>query len=94
MFPGWIRTHTQDSIFALQPHLYTRWEVLWDESRHTDSEVDVKTILEFPCRTPRDPVADIQGGRLTFSRLRLRNSQNFDLLLRGSRHNAVHINAR
>jgi hypothetical protein len=94
---SWVRTHSQDAIFALQPHLNMRWEVFRDESRHADSQVHVETILEFLCGTPRDPVTDILGGKSISSwtiRRRLSKGLNFNLLPCGSLHDAIDIDAR
>lgn len=94
---GWMRTHTQDPIFALQPYLYTGWEIVRDESRHTDSQVHVEAILKFLCRTACNPVTNILDGRIGFPptiQVRLRKSPNFYLLLCGGLYNAINIDAR
>lgn len=42
---GGVRTHSENAILALKPNLHTGWEVLGDQSGHTNTKIDVETTV-------------------------------------------------
>lgn len=40
---GGVRTHPKNAVLALKPNLHAGWEMLRDQSGHTNTKVDVET---------------------------------------------------
>lgn len=94
-----IRSHSQNTVFTLQPNLDTLLQVLRNKCRHADAQVDIESVLDFLC-CPFSDTTSLSLGRLFLWRERghLRGAtagqrDEFNLFFRGSVNDTVDVYA-
>lgn len=97
-----VRSHSKNTIFALQPHTNSCRQVLRYQRRHSNTQIDIESILDFLCCTLGDLVSKLLGfdfGRVEWFFWLCRGSIfcqsfKFDTFCNCGRNNSVDVYSR
>lgn len=95
-----IWAHAQDPVFTVKPHADARLQVLRDKGRHSNTKVNVESVLDLLCGAFRNTMALSDGSSLLW-RYRLvfvlawllSEGDDLDALFNGGGDDAVDVDS-
>lgn len=95
-----VRSHSEDSILTLKPHLLVRGKETWCECGNTHAQVDIVSVLELLGRPAGDPLPPEESLALLLATTTtttiggtgfLPQLHDLEVLLRGGGHDTVDV---